>query len=202
MGTNCTHPAWTLAAWPPVTPLVAVADARNWIGIYGDTSLDTEIKSCLNSAIEKVASVVGYRVSDTAITDYFPRSATTKLCLSEPGVDRETLAIKYTQAGGEVITVESSKYYLDPTSERVTVTWMQGEAPTDLSTEAENPIQAEYKSKLANLLDAPTVDRVKYAVRVALNWYWQSRGQLQDPHLLDKSLTSLLQSCKIDPAGY
>ena len=81
-------PAWTDVALPPASALVSKSDARNWLGLYGDTSLDDEIQTALDAAIEKVAAHVGFRISDTQITDYFATLGPgARLQLSEPGVD-------------------------------------------------------------------------------------------------------------------
>ena len=193
-------PSWTQAVWPPVKPLVSVEDARNWLGIYGDSSIDPEVEVCLNSATEKIASNVNYRISDTQITDYFPDTARDNLVLSEPGVDKDTIEVKYYDINGISQTVDSYRYLLDPTSEEHTIFWVDGEFPLDVSSTMKHPILVQYSSKLSNILGVPSVDRIKYAIRMTLNWYWQSRGQLQDPRMLDKSLSSILQSCKDNPA--
>ena len=197
------RPVWTKAEWPPVTPLMSLSDARNWLGIYGDTSLDDEVKVCLDAAVEKISSYVGYRISDTKTIDYFVRNANVKLVLSEPGIDTSTIVVKYyTENTGSLNTVDASKYYQDNTAMSYTLFWNEGGFPANISSKLENPIRVEYQSKLVNILDVHSIERLKYAVRLALNWYWQSRGALlQDPYLLDKSLWSLIQSCKVDPAG-
>ena len=197
------RPVWTKAEWPPVTPLMSLSDARNWLGIYGDTSLDDEVKVCLDAAVEKISSNVGYRISDTKTIDYFTKSANVKLVLSEPGIDTNTILIKYyEESTGTLNTVDAAKYFLDNTAMSYTLFWNEGGFPANISSKLENPIRVEYQSKLVNILDVHSIERLKYAVRLALNWYWQSRGVLlQDPYLLDKSLWSLIQSCKVDPAG-
>ena len=196
------RPVWTKAEWPPVTPLMSISDARNWLGIYGDISLDVEVKVCLDAAIEKISSNVGYRISDTKTIDYFVRNADVKLVLSEPGIDTNTIVIKYYDSTGALNTVDAAKYYLDDTAISYKLFWNEGGFPANVSSKLENPIRVEYQSKLVNILDVHSIERLKYAVRLALNWYWQSRGALlQDPYLLDKSLWSLIQSCKVDPAG-
>ena len=198
MDTEPLLPVWTKATWPPATPIVALADARNWIGIYGDTSVDAEVQTCLNAAVEKVASNVGYRISDTAITDYFAAQKLQRLVLSEPGIDTSTIVVKYYAASDDSLTtIADTEYYLDETTQAHNLVFNDDAAEVEFSAIYANPVQVTYNSKLTLIRGQPTVERLKQAVRLATNWFWNNRGQLQDSYLLDKSLYSLLQSARI-----
>ena len=191
-------PDWTKGTWPPTNPIVALADARNWIGVYGDTSVDAEVQVCLNAAVEKVASHVGYRISDTCITDYYSTKSPRFLILSEPGIDVKTIEVKYYAAADDSLTtVANTEYYIDETVQRHKIIFNEN-FDIDISDKYENGLQVDYKSKLTLIRGQPTVERLKQAVRVALNWFWNNRGQQQDPHLLDKTMSSLLNGAKLN----
>ena len=198
-------PAWTWTTWPPVGPLATVRQARNWVGVYGDSSVDDEISACLEAAEEKIAAFVGYRISDTAIADYFPAACGRRLELSEPGIDRATVAIKYYDADELEQTLDAADWSLDPTAERNIVTL---DAVPALSRRARHPIRAEYTSKLINIRGAPAIGRLKLAVRMAVtfNWatrseteLWRTRGDLSADLAIDRALWSLLASCRLEP---
>lgn len=193
-------PKWTKVAWPPTAPVVALAAARDWLGVYGDTSLDAEVQVTLDAAIEKVAANVGYRISDTTVTDHYTRQARgpfSRLQLSEPGIDAATLAIEYYDSDEQQHAIAADEWTLDPTTRENVVRLGSSFAALDISAELENPVTARYETKLANVLDAPVMGSIQQGVRLALNHYWNSRGEAsQDPHLLDKSLASLLAAAR------
>ena len=193
-------PVWSNVAWPPKSPVISLTEARNWIGIYGDTSIDKEVSACLEAAIEKIASNVGYRISSTNVTDYFSTTGeieNPRFKLSEPGIDTSTIEVKYYQENtGALITLAASKYFLDESSLASIIVIKAGGKPDDISSLHVNPWVISCDSKLENVRGSPSLDRLKFGVRVALNWYWQSRGQLQEARLLDRTLYSILDSCR------
>ena len=192
-------PSWTRAVWPPVIPLVSLVEAKNWLGVYGDASLDDEIQNCLDSAVEKVSSSVDYRISDTKITDYFKgRSSSNKLILSEPGIDTDTIVVKYFNDDEVETTIAEDKYSLDDTAREYTIQFREDGFPSDVSLTKENPIFVKYNSKLSESRGFPTVERLQYAVRLVLNFYWQNRGEIADPHAFDKNVSSIVNSARID----
>ena len=191
--------AWTDVSWPASTPVITKVQARNWLGLYGDTSLDDEVQSALDAAIEKVAAHVGFRISDTEITDYYfkPLGPGTRLELSEPGVDwTGTLpVVKYHMASGTLHTAAASRWRRDSTADRNVIVWT-ADAPA-LFDGAAYPVQVVSVSKLSSVLGSPAVGRVKLAVREATSWFWTNRGTASaDAKLLDRRLSALLQSAK------
>ena len=189
------RPAWTQAAPAPFVPIVSLAAARNWVGLYGDSSLDDELSACLEGAVEKVADFVGYRIQDTAIQDHFGPHCGRVLELSEPGIDASTVQVKYRDAAGAEQVLDA--WTLDPTAERNTVIL---DAVPALSAVFRYPLRIEYTSKLAAVRGPATAGRITTAVRMTVSRLWQSRGEIADPHLADKALSSLLASCRIEPA--
>ena len=187
-------PAWTQADPAPAAPIVTVAEARNWVGLFGDSSLDAELGACLEAAIEKVADFIGYRIQDTGITDYFTGGR--ELELSEPGIDTATVKVVYSDAGGSDAVLDSSRWSLDPTAERNTVVI---DSLPELSGALRHPLRITYTSKLAHVRGPATVGRIKTAVRMETSRLWRSRGEPQDPALTDRALTSLRASCRLDP---
>ena len=117
--------------------------------------------------------------------------------LSEPGIDETTLAIKYYGTTGTARTWASTKWKRDPTAPGNVV--ILASLP-ELSADYRNPLWAEYTSKLADLRGAPSVGRLKQAVRLVLTHEWACRGEVRDPHLRDKALLSILASCRLTPA--
>ena len=195
-----TRPDWTDVAWPPAVPVASLKDARDWLGIFGDTSVDDEVRACLEAAIEKVSSNVGYRVSDTRVTDYFSGAElvdTLRFELSEPGIDTSTIVVKYYEESiGALNIVDAADYFLDESSLASMVVIKEAKKPADISTTLSSPWVIAYSTKLNNVRGSPSLDRLKMGVRIALNWYWQSRGELTESSLLDRALYSTLRSCR------
>ena len=196
--TEATRASWTDVQWPPTTPVVSTADGRNWLGLYSDSSVDSEVQACLDAAVEKIASHVGFRISDTVITDFFATLGPgTRLQLSEPGVDwTGTLpVVKYINSTGATTTAASSRWKRDATAAANVICWKDSHPA--LYATADYPVQVVYTSKLSAVLGSPAVARVKLAVREALAWFWANRGtQSADAKLLDRRLSALLQSAK------
>ena len=197
-------PVWTEIIWPPTTPIVSLADARDWIGVYGDTSIDAEVQAALDAAVEKVADNVGFRISDSGIIDFYPRAGGA-LELSEPGLDVTTVKVRYYDADRELQTLDSDQWVFDPTTAVHTIELADPAKVVGLmSTKLRNPLQVAYTSKLATTKGTPSVGRLRLAVRTALNWYWGIRGsgaRNSDTFLLDRTLTSMLMSVRRDPIG-
>lgn len=194
-------PEWTDATWPPSgSPVVTLVQARDWLGIYGDTSVDADVTACLEAAIEKVADNVGYRVSDTDIRDYFPHTRQPHFELSEPGIDASSVVVRYYNDSEMLMPADNAAWLLDPTVHRNLILWRAGSPVPMLSQVVRYPWVVEYKSKLAAVRGTPAIARLQLGVRTALTHYWQNRGVAQESSMLDRSLTSLLQSCKLDPA--
>ncbi len=195
------RPAHTNLLWPPSAPIATKDEARGWIGLYSDTSVDAEIQTALDAAIEKVASFVGFRISDTQVTDFFPGPVETgdRLELSEPGVDWTDAppAVKYWSAANSpsLLTAAGSRWKRDPTAAGSVLVWCG--APYSVTDKYAYPLQVVYKSKLANVHGAPVIGRAKLAVREALVWFWTNRAQQSaDAKLLDRRLSALLQATK------
>ena len=193
-------PSWTDVEWPPSNPVVSVAEGRNWVGLYGDSSLDTELGAALEAAVEKTSAHLGHRISDTTVTDFYPASALaidSRLELSEPGVDWTTAPpeVKYLNSTGATTTAASSRWKRDATAAANVICWKDSTAA--LYDKAEYPVMVVYTSKLSAVLGSPAVGRVRLAVRESLAWYWANRGtQSADAKLLDRRLSALLQSAK------
>ena len=196
--TDAITPAWTDITWPATSPVVSKAEARSWLGLYGDTSVDDEIQAALDAAIEKVAAHLGFRISDTTITDYFATLGPgTPLELSEPGVDwTGTLpVVKYLTSTGATTTAAATRWKRDATAPRHLICWK--DSRPSLYAKAEYPVMVVYTSKLANVLGSPALGRCRLGVREATAWYWTNRGtQSADAKLLDRRLSALLQSAK------
>ena len=187
-----------------MAPIVTLAEARDWIGVYGDTSLDDEICAALEAAVEKVADNVGYRVADSNVVDYFAVSADRGRVfeLSEPGIDTTTVQVRYYDCARAIQLLPAADWYLDPSSSIHTVRFESGVVVAVGAVQ--NPWQISYQSRLANIKGVSSVGRLKLGVRTALNWYWGLRGpgaRNSDTSLLDRALTSLLQSCRRNPLG-
>ena len=193
------RPAWSDIDWPAASPIVALADGRNWLGVYGDTSVDAEVQACLDAAVEKVADFVGFRITDTRIADYFPRTPAwgcgfaNVLELSAAGIDTATLSVKYLDAAGAEQTLAETAWRLDPTQPGYAV--VLDEMPA-LSDRHMNPLWAVYRSKLADIRGAPAAGRLKLAVRMVATQLWRARPEPVDPHVLDKALYSLLAAAR------
>ena len=193
-------PAWTEVQWPPSTLLVTLAEARDWVGVYGDESLNAEVQAALNAAVEKVADNVGYRISDTIIVDYFARGHR-EFELSEPGIDISTVQLQYYDMARALQTVGAANWYLDPTTPVHTVQYTGDRMELG---DVKYPIRVQYTSQLSAVKGTPVIGRLKLGVRTALNWYWSLRGPAarnSDSSLLDRTLTSLLMSCRRYPSG-
>ena len=194
------QPSWTELVWPPASPIASKAEAREWLGLYGDESVDDQIQTALDAAVEKVAAHVGFRISDTTVTDHYPPGALQRggrLELSEPGVDwAGAVSVKYLSSnGGQIVTASATRWKRDATADANVIRWTDA-APV-LYKDADNPVQVVYRSKLLNVLGAPVVGRIKLAVNEALAWTWTNRGvQSADAKLLDRRLSALLQSAK------
>lgn len=196
--------AWTQAAPTPTAPIVSTAEARNWVGLYGDSSLDAELAVCVEAAVEKVADFVGYRIQDTAITDHFSRNCGRLLELSEPGLDPSTIQVKFYGADGAEASLAADAWRRDPTAEATLL--ILDEVPA-LFADYDYPLRVEYTSKLANVRGPATAGRIKTAVRMTVSRFWESRGQNwaagvpgSNVNIADQALTSLLGSCRIEPA--
>lgn len=191
------RPAWTQADPTPTAPIVSTVQARNWVGLYGDSSLDAELAVCVEAAIEKVASFLDYRIEDTAIMDFYPAASDRALELSEPGIAEASVAVKIYDRDGAEQTLADDAWSLDPTAERNTVILA---AVPQLSADYRYPLRVEYTSSLEHVRGPAVAGRIRAGVRMALAWSWRTRGEPADPHLLDKSLTSMLAGARIEPA--
>ena len=194
-----TFATWSHAEWPLLKAPLTVAEARNWVGLFGDASLDDELTACLNAAVEKVSSFVGYKVAKASVVDHFSGLANDRMALSEPGVDVSTLEVKYRNTSGNEIAVADTEYFVDKTSKRIAVVWNEGAFPDDVSVYFVNPVTIAYETDISEVQGSHVLERLSLGVRLATEWFWQNRAVLNPaPHLLDRSLYSLLDSCRLE----
>ncbi|MDE0341953.1 MAG: hypothetical protein OXK82_02065, partial [Deltaproteobacteria bacterium] len=189
-------PAHTDVKWPPAKPAVSLSAAKSWLGIYGDDSLDDDVQAAVSAAVEKVAAHVGFRVSDTVVTDYYagPLDTGTRLELSEPGVDWTDTppAVKYYTRTGMLTTAANTRWKRDPTAAGNVVCWKDAAAVLYDGDLYEHRVMVVYQSKIEAVVGAPVLARVQLGIREAAQWHWSNRGQQSaDAKLLDRRLSAL-----------
>ena len=140
-----------------------------------------------------MSAFCGFRVVDTAISDYWKRDSGLRLTLSEPGIDTASVEVLYRDAAGDEV---EAGFSLDPTAERNTIVLA---ALPAMSGDFEHPLRVKYTSKLAAVRGAPAAGAHQSAIRMVTSRLWQGRGELPDPALTDRALTGLLGSVRLDP---
>ena len=185
------------AAWsqpsPAATPVVTLAEVKDWLGLYGDDSLDAEAQVCLGAALEKVESMANYKISSAGTTDYYPREAT-RLELSEPGIDAASIAVRYIGTAEDWTLLDAAHWHLDDSVEMPAVQLHVADRPV-LGSSRLLSWRVEYSTSLAAVHGIHGVDRIKLAVRTAADYFWGLRGvdsRSSDTALLDRTLRSLL----------
>ena len=193
------NPARTSIERPETRALVSIEEARAWIGLYGDTSVDSEVAATLNASIEVVSNWLGAAITRSVIFDWYPK--TTKVFHpSQPGVLKiagvPQVELHYYDGENVLTTVLASKYEYDPTVDTPVFSLVEDYAPS-VSEKYEFPWRLKYTNSLDSIRDFPAIDSIKMAIRVMVTRYWQHRGRIDpNPHATDKAISSILGPAK------
>jgi len=185
--------------WPESADFVALSEARGWLGLYGDQSLDEQVRACLHAAIAKVTAFVGFNFQAAAVTEHFPGDCRhgRVLLATRPAFIRDgSLAVAFYDSRNERQAADPAEWTLDPTSEQAEL--LLSLRAAELSRDFRSPVEVTYD------LDAqsggPDAAALRTGVQLVTQRLWTLRGQDAAPGLSDRALSSLLQSLKIAPA--
>ena len=189
-------PAWTDADLP-TTPPVSLAQVREWVGIFDDTSMDASVTAALSAAVEKVSAQVGFRIADTNVRDFYDGNDGI-FELSAPGIDPATVAVAWYDVDGNMQTADAADWMLDPTSPENAIHWTGPERET--SDRFRHPWRVAYTSRLADALGPDVASRIDLALRLVVNHYFFNRGRpdVENAGSLERDLFTLLKAVRKD----
>lgn len=188
-----------VTVWPDRPDFVTLQEARNWLGLYGDSSLDDQVRECLNAAIGKVSNFVGFAFQSGSVTEHFPpgcRNQRIRLGARQSFVKAGSVAVAVFDSRNQRQAAGADEWTLDPTTEHAEL--ILSLRSTTLSTDFALPVLVTYALEARDA--GPDTAALKSAVQLVAQRLWSLRGQTAEPGVSDRALSSLLQSVKLDPA--
>ena len=189
------QPAFTNIERQEPIALVSIDEARQWVGLYGDTSLDAELKICLDSAIESISNWLGVAVSNAEITDKYV-GGTREFTPSQKGINLSTITLAFYNTSGAMQVVSSTNYTIDPTAKVPCVVLDEDYLPIYHASYA-YPWSLAYTNDFSKIAGFPAINSVKLAVRVMTSKLWMHRGDSDmNTYGYDRLLSQVLGPAK------
>ena len=186
------------------TPLVSIDDARAWVGLYGDTSLDDELLACLKAAIESISNWLGMAIINAKVTDWYPENCR-KFRPSQMGVSRDSstsmipvVTLSYYDGNNDIVVIDPADFSYDPTTENLEFVLNSGFiAANGISHEYAYPWKLEYVNDISHLIGHVYEGSINMAVRILTSRYWTYRGGIDpNPNATDRAVSNILGPAK------
>lgn len=164
-----------------VTPWLEIADIRDQLNLYGDTSQDDYISMLELSCRQFIEDYLGMSIFPITYRAYYDQAniASSPAALDLPAVSQNLYpsqsgitikSVKYWNSNNVLTTIASSNYYFDQSGNKVVLSSL----PTDLNTSRTAPIYCEYTC-VANPLSAYPV--IKQAAMLLITHWYNVRAQ-------------------------
>ena len=183
--------------------LVSIDDARAWVGLYGDTSLDDELSSCLQAAIESVSNWLDAVITNIRVTDFYPRS-TRSFTPSQSSVSRisstdrtPVVTLSYYNDQNDVIVVGEDDFNYDPTTHGLEFFLDDEFNSVNINQIYTNPWRLQYTNDVRYTNGLNSDASVTLAVRILTSRYWTYRGGIDpNPNATDRAVSNILGPAK------
>lgn len=164
-----------------VTPWLEIADIRDQLNLYGDTSQDDYISMLELASRQFIEDYLGMPIFPITYRVYYDQAniANTPVALDLPAVSQNFYpsqsgvtikSVKYWNSSNVLTTVASSNYYFDQSGNKVVLTSL----PTDMNTNRTAPLYCEYTA-VSNPLSAYPV--IKQAALLLITHWYNVRAQ-------------------------
>lgn len=164
-----------------VTPWLEIADVRDQLNLYGDTSQDDYISMLELASRQFIEDYLGMSIFPITYRVYYDQAniANTPVALDLPAVSQNFYpsqsgvtikSVKYWNSSNVLTTVASSNYYFDQSGNKVVLTSL----PTDMNTNRTAPLYCEYTA-VPNPLSAYPV--IKQAALLLITHWYNVRAQ-------------------------
>lgn len=164
-----------------VTPWLEIADIRDQLNLYGDTSQDDYISMLELASRQFIEDYLGMSIFPITYRVYYDQAniANTPVALDLPAVSQNFYpsqsgvtikSVKYWNSSNVLTTVASSNYYFDQSGNKVVLTSL----PTDMNTNRTAPLYCEYTA-VPNPLSAYPV--IKQAALLLITHWYNVRAQ-------------------------
>ena len=164
----------------PVNSIVNLDEARRYLGIYGDVSIDPEIGVALGAAKEKISNFVGKPIDSSSVVEFFKPSPKIRLAFE----NMNTPVVEFMNRSG---TWQSASInLLDLTTELPVI---HVDVPEDIDDKTENPMRVTYESGASE-----NRQKLKQAILVMTQDIFESRNSEESPKDYTRILNSLLST--------
>lgn len=185
-----------------VTPWLTLAEMRDQVNLYGDTSQDEYLSQLEVGVRQYIEDYLGMPIFPIQYRVYYDAGSLygTPLSLDLPAVSQNLYpsqagisvkAVKYWNSSNVLTTVSSSNYYYDQSGDKVIITTL----PTDISTDRTSPVYCEYTAVSNPIADYPVI---KQAGLMLLTHWYNTRASVVEKIMRDVpfSFHALLRAYK------
>lgn len=159
-----------------VTPWLEIADIRDQLNLYGDTSQDDYISMLELASRQFIEDYLGMPIFPITYRVYYDQEnvASTPTSLDLPAVSQNFYpsqsgvsikSVKYWNSSNVLTTVVASNYYFDQSGNKVILTSL----PTDMNTSRTAPLYCEYTAVANPLASYPVIKQA--ALLLITHWY-------------------------------
>ena len=159
-----------------VTPWLTLAEMRDQVNLYGDTSQDDYLSQLEVGVRQYIEDYLGMSIFPIQYRVYYDAGSLygVPLSLDLPAVSQNfyanqsgvsVKAVKYWNASNVLTTVPVANYYYDQSGDKVIVTTL----PTDISTDRTSPVFCEYTVVANPIADYPVIKQA--GLMLLTHWY-------------------------------
>jgi hypothetical protein len=159
-----------------VTPWLTLAEMRDQVNLYGDTSQDDYLSQLEVGVRQYIEDYLGMPIFPIQYRVYYDAGSLygVPLSLDLPAVSQNfyanqsgvsVKAVKYWNASNVLTTVPVANYYYDQSGDKVIVTTL----PTDISTDRTSPVFCDYTVVANPIADYPVIRQA--GLMLLTHWY-------------------------------
>lgn len=159
-----------------VTPWLTLAEMRDQVNLYGDTSQDNYLSQLEVGVRQYIEDYLGMPIFPIQYRVYYDAGSLygVPLSLDLPSVSQNfyanqsgvnVKAVKYWNASNVLTTVSAANYYYDQSGDKVIITTL----PTDISTDRTSPVYCEYTVVSNPIADYPIIRQA--GLMLLTHWY-------------------------------
>lgn len=159
----------------PIPSYLPVADARNQVNLFGDTSQDDYLEGLCGVAQEIVEDYIGQYLETVSTQCNYLRFNQTGMAIPQPNISN--LVVKYWDEHDILQTLSPSVYLVDTTVNPILLRTRNAQAfPAALSAVRTAPVQITYDSILYGADQDMNVERIRQAMLLMVTHWYNNRS--------------------------
>ena len=178
---NAQAPSSSRIADRPNSLFITLAQARDHVQLFDDTSQDVLVGAYIGSAQELVEGVIGQELFPTTFNSYYSRFTSSGLLIPRPNlVPASAVIVQYYDGTNTLQTLPTSAYYVDPTS-LYPVVYPIGATNVTVSGQFEDPWLVTFIAQLPEAIstDFGATDRITSAILMFLGDLYSYRNSAE-----------------------